>query len=332
MFQGIEFANPYVLLLLVIIPLIIGMKWLRRKKPNTLQIPSIKGFEQSKSIVPFLDWIFFLMKILAIALLIIAIARPRIPLVSNFSESQKGVDIFLVVDVSLSMLAQDVEPDRLTALKEVAQEFSLNRKTDRIGLLAYSGEALTKVPLTSDRNILITEIQKLRAQELEGGTAIGVGLATAINHFKNSKATSKIIILLTDGVNNDGFIDPIVAAKIAKSKGIKVYTIGLGTNGSAPFPVGTDAAGRVLFQNQKVEIDEQLLQEIAGLTHGKYFRATSKQSLSNVYNEIDRLEKSDINDTQYYNYDEKYRPFALLAFLLIAIEIVLKSFFFKSIK
>jgi len=332
MFNNIELAHPWFLLLLLVIPILIFLKTYKRKKTEAIAIPSIKGFQKDHSIIPNFIWILFALRMLAIALIIIALARPRIPISSNYSESQKGVDIFLAADVSLSMLAKDFEPDRITALKEVAEEFAKNRKTDRIGLLAYRGEALTKVPLTSDRDILINEIKKLDSNELEGGTGIGVGLATAINHFNKSKAVSKVIILMTDGVNNDGFVDPIVAAKIAKSKSIKVYTIGIGTNGMAEFPVGYDALGRITFAKQAVEIDENLLKEISILTHGKYFRATSKAALSDIYKEIDRMEKSDINETKYYNFEEKFRVFVLFGLLFIFIELILRATLFKSIK
>ena len=271
------------------------------------------------------------------SLCIIALARPRYVDVTTKVKSDEGVDILLTVDTSLSMLARDLKPDRLTALKDVAKDFALNRKTDRVGLVEYSGEALTRVPLTTDRDVLTQEIELLHSGGLEDGTAIGVGLATAVNHLKNSKAKSKVIILITDGVesvNPSGdlmYVSPRQAADIAAEKGIKVYTIGIGTNGMAPMPVGYDMLGDYMFDMRPVEIDEKLLSEIADKTGGLYFRATSNQSLKDIYQEIDKLEKSEINEVKYYNYTELFARFLLPAFILLVLEAILRRTIFKEL-
>lgn len=327
-----QFGHPWFLLLLLIIPFLIYIKYKKKTKAKAIALPNIKAFRSRANWKGYFYPLLFWMRLAVIALLIIALARPRLADISDSVKNQKGIDIILTVDISLSMLAQDLQPDRLTALKEVAVNFVKERPVDRMGLIAYSGEAMTLVPLTNDKDILIDQIKNLKTQTLEGGTAIGVGLATAINHLKNSKAKSKIIILMTDGVNNDGFIEPQVATEIAKHFGIKVYTIGIGTNGTAPFPAGINqATGEIKFEKQAVEIDEKLLQNIANQTGGEYFRATDNQKLKETYNKINSLEKSDINQLKYYNYTEKYRPYLLAAMIILLLELLLKTFVFRSI-
>lgn len=338
MMGNFEFQNPWLLLLLLIIPLIILFRMRKQQPLPAMKIPSLKPFSGSESYLSKLKPILFLFRILALGLFIIALARPQIVEISSTVKSDKGVDILMVVDTSLSMLAKDLQPDRLEALKEVAENFSLQRPTDRIGLVAYSGEAIAKVPLTTDHRVLVNEIRSLQTGELEDGTAIGVGLATAINHLKDSKAVSKVVILITDGVesidyaNDLMYISPEAAAQIAVDKGIKVYTIGVGTNGMAPFPTRRDFfTGELIFDMQPVEIDEQLLQHIASETDGEYFRATDNKSLEEIYSQIDDLEKTEINEVKYYNYTELFGKFLMFGLIFLLAELILRKTLFKEL-
>ena len=258
-------------------------------------------------------------------------ARPRTTNISSKTSSTQGIDIVLAIDVSASMLARDLQPNRLEALKEVAGEFIKGRPGDRIGLVEYAGESFTKSPITSDKTIVLSALADTEFNTvLENGTAIGMGLSTAVNRLKDSKAKSKVIILLTDGVNNAGFIDPKIASELAVEYKIKVYTIGLGSNGVALTPVGILPNGQFQYGNQKVEIDEKLLQEIANTTGGKYFRATNNEKLEEIYKEIDSLEKTDIEEFKFYNYADEYRPLLLIAGLLLLLEFLLRSTIFKG--
>lgn len=333
-----EFQNPWLLLFLLITPLIIFIRTRKRKQQPALKISSLEPFSGSESYLSRLKPVLFLLRIAALVLFIIALARPQIVEISSTVKSDKGIDILMVVDTSLSMLAKDLKPDRLEALKEVAEKFSLQRPTDRIGLVAYSGEAIAKVPLTTDHRVLINEIRQLKTGELEDGTAIGVGLATAINHLKDSKAASKIVILITDGVesidytNDLMYVSPQAAAQISVDKGIKVYTIGVGTNGLAPFPTRRDFfTGELIFDMQPVEIDEALLQLIASQTGGEYFRATDNRSLEEIYRQIDQLEKTEINEIKYYNYTELFGRFLTLGLILLFAELILRQTLFKEL-
>lgn len=333
-----EFQNPWYLALLLILPFFIYREIRRSKaKAPALKISTLKPFGATKSNLSRYKPLLFAMRMIAMALCIVAFARPRIVDVTTQIKADEGVDILVTVDTSLSMLTQDLKPDRLSALKEVAKEFSMQRPTDRIGLVEYSGEALTRVPLTTDREMLVAEIDRLQSGNLEDGTAIGVGLATAINHLKDSKAVSKVVILITDGVESINpsadlmYFSPRQAAEIAASKGIKVYTIGIGTNGQAPSPISYDLYGNFIFEMRPVEIDEVLLQDIADKTGGLYFRATNNETLKNIYNEIDRLEKSEINEIKYYNYTELFARFLLPALILLLAEIVLRRTIFKEL-
>ena len=324
-----EFQNPWILLLLLALPFFI-FREIRKtsQKKASLKLPSLKAFGGAKSSLATYKPILFLMRIIAMTLCIVALARPRYVDVTTKIKSDEGVDILLTVDTSLSMLARDLKPDRLTALKDVAKDFSLGRKTDRIGLVEYSGEALTRVPLTTDRDVLTQEIEMLHSGSLADGTAIGIGLATAVNHLKNSKAKSKVIILITDGVesiNPSGdlmYVSPRQAADIAKDKGIKVYTIGIGTRGKAPYPFQT--AFGVQYQNIDVDIDETSLKQIASLTGGEYYRATDNNSLTSIYEQIDQLEKTKFNVREYSKRQEEYRLFALIALMLMLLEFALR--------
>jgi len=329
--NNFEFTNPKILWLLCIVPLLALWYYYKRNKSNaTLQLPNAKVFFTSTSILPKLKPVLYVLRLTAISLLIIALARPRFVGVTKKTKTNRGIDIVMAIDVSASMLARDLKPNRLEALKKVAEKFIDNRPNDRIGIVIYAGESFTETPITSDKRIVINSIKRIKWGELDGGTAIGMGLGSAVNRLKDSKAKSKVIILLTDGVNNTGFVDPKTATELAKTLHIKVYTIGIGTNGMASFPVAKDASGRLIFRNAPVEIDENLLKYIAKETGGEYFRATSNSKLTSIYNKIDKLEKTKIKEFKYYNYNEKYRSLVLIAILLIVIEQLLRVTVFRS--
>lgn len=328
----ITFLNPEFFWLFLLIPL--AIVWLVLKKNQqsaTLKISSIKGFKSSQSFWTKMKPYLSVLRILALSSLIVAMARPRTVDISNKTKTTKGIDIVMAVDVSGSMLAKDLKPNRMEALKRVAADFVEERPNDRIGLVVYASEAYTKTPVTSDKAIVEEAIGSIKYDNvLQDGTGIGMGLATAVNRLKDSKAKSKVIILLTDGVNNAGFIEPETAADIAKQYGIKVYTIGIGTNGMAEFPYAIGPNGEFLFQMMKVEIDERLMKSIAQKTDGKYFRATSNDKLAEIYGEINKLETTEIEELKFYDYDEKYRPFVWLAGFLVLVEIGLRNTVYKS--
>ena len=332
MFQNFEFLHPQFLWLLVLVPILAVWYYMVDKKDSaTLTIASTKGFEMKPSILSRLNPLLKVLRLFALALLIIALARPRNVSVSKRTKTNKGIDIVMAIDVSASMLARDLKPNRLEALKKVANEFVNQRPNDRIGIVVYAGESFTQTPITSDKRIVRNTISEIKWGQLDGGTAIGMGLGSAVNRLKESKAKSKVIILLTDGVNNTGFVDPKTATELAVGLEIKVYTIGLGTNGTASFPYAKDPkSGKLLFRNSPVEIDEELLQYIAKETEGKYFRATDNLKLKAIYEEINKLEKTEIEEFKYYNYQERYRLLVLLAGLFILIEVLLKHTIFRS--
>mgnify|MGYP002630892172 FL=1 len=332
MFEGIYFANPDYLWLLLSVPLVICWHLFTRKRSQAaLKISSLNGFHLKSSFLARLQPFLFLFRISSLALIIFALARPQTTDVSTRTKTNKGIDIVMAIDVSSSMLAQDLKPNRLTALKRVASSFVDDRVSDRIGLVIYAGESYTKTPITSDRSIVKSALAAIRFEGLiEDGTAIGMGLATAVNRLKDSRAKSKVIILLTDGVNNSGFIDPKIASELAVEYQIKTYTIGLGSNGRARAPVGLLPNGKFQYGMTKVEIDEDLLKEIAEKTGGLYFRATDNKKLEEIYGEINKLEKTEIEEFKYYNYNEKFRPLVLLALVLILIEWFLKNTLFRS--
>ena len=326
--MNFEFYSPWFLLLFILfIPLFIldGGK----KKSRGIAVPSVKNMSPSRKISLVMTFL-KLSKYVILTALIIALARPRTYTVSQDRDESKGIDIMLSVDVSLSMLAKDLDPDRLEALKKIAVDFVNKRANDRIGLVAYSGEAYTKVPLTTDYQVVVDELNQLNPLELQPGTAIGEGLSVAVNHLKNSKAKSKIIILMTDGVNTIiNAMPPQIAAELAKNNGIKVYTIGIGNNGFAAFPTGTNIFGDIVFTEQKTEIDENTLMDISQLTGGKYFRATDNSSLQNIYEEINQLERSDVKTSKLYNYEEYFRIFLWVALGLLVLDALLRWVFFK---
>ncbi len=332
MFDNIEFANPLFLwILLSLVFPIAGYIFYHKKQQAILSISSIKGFTKSTHIFTRLRPLLFLLRIAALALLILAIARPQTLDVSVQKKTNKGIDILMSIDVSSSMLAEDLKPNRLEALKRVASDFINSRVSDRIGLVVYAGESYTKTPLTADKTIVKNALREIKNNNLiQDGTAIGMGLATAVNRLKDSKAKSKIIILLTDGKNNSGVIDPNIASELAIEYGIKVYTIGVGSNGNARAPVGIYPNGKFQFGMVKVEIDEKLLKNIAEKTGGLYFRATNNKKLRDVYKEIDKLEKTEIEEIKYYNYKEKFRLFVVLGLILLVLEWILKNTLFKS--
>ena len=332
MFDNFTFESPQFFWLLLLLPIAAAWYfWKRNRQQAELRISSIRGFKGKSSILPVLRHGLFVLRLIALALLITAMARPRTTDVSTRTSSTQGIDIVLAIDVSASMLARDLQPNRLEALKQVAAEFIKGRPSDRIGLVEYAGESFTKTPVTSDKAIVLASLNEIEYNTIiEGGTAIGMGLATSVNRLKDSKAISKVIILLTDGVNNSGFIDPKIASELAVEYGIKVYTIGVGSSGMALSPIGILANGQFQYGMAQVEIDEKLLGEIAQATGGKYFRATDNEKLEEIYEEIDSLEKTEIEEFKYTNYEEKFRPFLLLAGLLLILELFLRFTVFRS--
>lgn len=332
MLEGIQFLNKELFWLLLLLPFAIVWYILKHKKQTAeLKISSLKGFKTTNSWLPKVKHLLFALRVLALILLITSIARPQTVDVSTKTKTTRGIDIVMAIDVSASMLAKDLSPNRLEALKKVAANFIKGRPNDRIGLVEYAGESFTKTPITSDKSIVLRSLKDIKYNTvIEGGTAIGMGLATAVNRLKDSKAKSKVIILLTDGVNNSGFIDPKIASELALEYDIKTYTIGLGTNGMALSPIAILPNGNFQYGRVQVEIDETLLKEIAEVTGGKYFRATNNEKLKEIYNEINKLEKTKIEEFKFYNYEEKYRSLVLLAGLLLLIELLLRFTFFRS--
>ncbi|MFD2725731.1 vWA domain-containing protein [Hyunsoonleella rubra] len=333
MLEGIQFLNKELFWLLLLLPIAIAWYVFKHKKQTAeLKISSLKGFKITNSWLPKLKHSLFVFRLLALTLLIMAIARPQSVDVSTKTKTTRGIDIVMAIDVSASMLAKDLKPNRLEALKEVAAEFIMGRPNDRIGLVEYAGESYTKTPITSDKSIVLRSLSDIKYNTIiEGGTAIGMGLATAVNRIKDSKAKSKVIILLTDGVNNTGFIDPRTASELAVEYGIKTYTIGLGSNGMALSPIAIDSrTGRLQYGRVQVEIDEDLLKEIAEATGGKYFRATNNKKLEEIYSEINKLEKTEIEEFKFYNYDEKFRPLVWLAGIFLLLELLLRFTIFRS--
>ena len=326
-FNNITFTQPWFFSLFVLIPVLIVWYVSKSNKQQgaiLISDASAKGLSSWKTALRHLP---FLFRLLAISSIILAMARPQ-----NVYEEQnaegEGVDIILCIDVSGSMTAQDFTPNRLEAAKNVAMEFVNQRLTDRIGIVIFSGESFTQCPLTTDHEVLISQIKNIRNGLLEDGTAIGSGLGTSVDRLRTSKSKSKVIILLTDGENNGGLIDPKTAKEIAKAFAIKVYTIGVGTDGYAPQPVQTPMG--IVMQNGKVSIDEKLLKEIAGETGGKYFRAKNNEGLTDIYAEINNLEKSKVEISKQTHYIEKFFPLLLLALGLIFLEVLLKSLLFRK--
>lgn len=326
-----HFASPHYLWLLTLLaPMIAYYVWRTMQGGAAIQISTVEGVARApKSVRYYLRHLPFALRAAAFGLLVVALARPQ-QIEQNVRTSSEGIDIMLAIDVSGSMLARDFKPDRITAAKEVAGSFIADRYGDRIGLVAFAGEAFTQSPLTTDQSTLQTLLARIRSGLIEDGTAIGNGLATAINRLRESDAKSKVIILLTDGVNNQGQIAPMTAAEIAKAQGIRVYTIGVGTEGMAPYPA-IDMFGNLTFVNQKVEIDEKVLKAISDMTGGRYFRATDKEKLKAVYDEINQLEKSKIEVMKHISYHELFLTWALAALGLLFAEFLLSNLVLKRI-
>ena len=330
--KDVSFLNPEFFWLFLLLPAaVLWQIWKRKQQSVTLKISSVKGFKTQKSLLAKLKPFLFVLRLLALSSLIIAMARPRKVDISSQTKSTKGIDIVMAIDVSGSMLAKDLKPNRMEALKSVAKNFVEGRPNDRIGIVVYASEAYTKTPVTSDKAIIQQAIQSIKYDNvLQDGTGIGMGLTTAVNRLKDSKAKSKVVILMTDGVNNAGFIEPETASQIAKEYGIKVYTIGIGTNGNAMFPYAYAPNGGFLFRMMPVEIDVNLLQTIARNTGGKYFRASSNSKLESIYAEINKLETTEIQELKFYDYDEKYRSFVWIAGILVLIEFGLRNTIYRS--
>jgi len=328
--EQITFAHPDLLYGLIAVPLaIIWYVFRHNKQQAFLQFSDTSLFSgYNKSWKVYFRHSLFALRWLAISLLIVSLARPQTSS-SKQNMTIEGIDIVISLDVSGSMLARDLKPDRLEASKEVASEFIQNRPNDRIGLVIFSGETFTQVPLTTDHSVLRNMFKDIKSGMIEDGTAIGDGLATAVSRLRDSKAISKVVILLTDGVNNAGSVDPMTAAEIAKVFGIRVYTIGVGSYGTAPYPVQTPFG--IQLRDMEVEIDEALLQNIADQTDGKYFRATSNQKLEDVYKEIDQLERSKIDVTEFKRKHEEFFPLAILALGLLLLEFLLRQTLLRSV-
>jgi len=328
----LQFAHPgYLYLLLLILPAIGWYLYRHNRMQGALQIPGVEPFKHIRQGPRvYLRHVPFVLRIVVTSLLITVLARPQS---TNRWENEtvEGIDIMLTMDISGSMMAADFTPNRIEASKDVASEFIAGRPNDRIGLVLFGGESFTQCPLTTDHTVLINLMQEVNVGLIENQmTAIGLGLANAVKRLKDSDAKSRVIILLTDGDNNTGSIDPLTAAEIARTFGIRVYTIGVGTRGMAPFPVH-DFFGNVIYQQREVEINEDMLREIASMTNGEYFRATGNQKLVEIYNQIDKLEKSKINVRQYSRKYEEYRMFAIAALVLIMLEIVLRNTILRTI-
>ena len=325
------FANPtYLYLLLLLIPLIGWYIYKLHKSQASLQVSSSEAFQLpgTNSGKVYLRHLPFALRMMAIALLIVVLARPQ-STDSWQNSSTEGIDIVMAMDISTSMLAEDLKPNRLEAAKDVAASFINGRQTDNIGLAVFSGESFTQCPLTTDHGVLLNLFKDVKPGIIQDGTAIGLGLANAVSRIKDSQAKSKVIILLTDGVNNSGEIAPVTAAEIAKTFGIRVYTIGVGTEGEAPYPIPT--AFGVQYQNIPVEIDEQVLKQIASTTGGQYFRATDNSSLKEIYSEIDKMEKTKISVQEFSKKEEEYKNWAILVFVLLLVEVLLRNTVLRNI-
>ena len=327
-----QFASPYFLWLLAVIPLmVVYYVWRTRQGGASIQVSTIDGVaEAPRTVRYYLRHLPFALRCAAVALLIVALARPQ-SVDEGSTSNTEGIDIVLAIDISTSMLAQDLQPDRIQAAKQVAGNFITDRPGDRIGLVAFAAEAFTQSPLTTDQSTLQTLLAQIRSGLIDdSGTAIGNGLATAINRLRESDAKSKVVILLTDGVNNRGEITPITAAEIAKAQNIRVYTIGVGTEGMAPYPA-VDMFGNITFVKQKVEIDEKTLTAMAEMTGGRYFRATDNAKLKAIYDEINQLEKSKVEVTEHLSYHEQFLAWVLAALGLLLAEFLLANLVLKRI-
>lgn len=332
MWGAYQYHHPqFFWLLLLLVPLAGWYIWHYHRQWPELRHPAA-GFLAAKGS----NWlarlrpVLHLLRLLSLALLIVALARPRTSEVATQTKSGRGIDIALAIDVSASMLARDLKPNRLEATKKVASEFIKGRPSDRMSLVIFAGESYTQTPLTSDHRIMLNGLESLRHGRIEDGTAIGMGLATAVNRLKDSKAKSKVVILMTDGENNAGEIDPLTAAQLAEQFNLRTYTIGVGTKGTAPTPAAYDMRGNIIYRNLPVNIDEELLQQIANQTGGRYFRATDNDKLEEIYAEIDQLETTKLEELRFNTYQEKYAVFVLAALGLFLLENLLRYTLYRS--
>jgi len=328
--NDITWAQPQWLWLSLALPIAaVWMWWSRNKTKAPLLISGHQGLPVSRW-VSGVSVALNVLRILALGGMILALARPQIVSTQTKTKTTRGIDIVMSIDVSSSMLAKDLKPNRLTALKKIAATFIESRPNDRIGLVVYAGESYTKTPITSDKGLVLRALDEIQYGGLNDGTAIGMGLATSVNRLKESKAQSKVVILLTDGVNNSGFIEPLTAAELAVEYGIKTYTIGVGTNGNAQFPVAINPDGSFQYAMQQVEIDETLMKRIAEKTGGQYFRAQDNQELEAIYNEINQLEKTEIEEFKFTTTQELYRPLVLFALFIGVLYWLLQHTWLKS--
>lgn len=317
-----EFLNPEILYVGLVLPLLVVYYVLWSRRGATLTVSTLQGMKQPRTLRYMLRHVPFVLRVVALGLIIVALARP-VNVRSGSETTTEGIDIVLAMDISGSMLARDFQPDRLTAAKKLASEFVAERHGDRLSVVAFAGEAFTQCPLTSDQATVETMLARLRSGVIDDGTAIGNGLATAINRLRESGAKSKVVVLLTDGVNNRGQISPTMAADIACDMGVKVYTIGVGRKGKAPYPA-VDIFGNQTTVMADVEIDEALLRQIASTTGGEYFRAENNEALSAIYSQINEMEKSQVQVTSYISYDELFMGYLLLALVALTLEFVLR--------
>lgn len=326
-----EFQHPWFLLLLLALPFMWWWKYKRAETQTTeMRFPHVSAIEDLVSIKTLLFKYLPLLRYLGLAFLIIALARPRLVLKEEEVKAE-GIDIMMIMDLSSSMLARDFQPDRLTVSKEMGKRFIDKRTYDRVGLVVFAGESFTQSPLTTDHRIVKEFMGSLESGIMEDGTAIGMGLASAVNRLKESESKSKVVILLTDGVNNAGYIKPMTAAEIAKELDVKVYTIGVGSMGNAVSPISRRSDGRYVFGVARVEIDEELLTEISKLTGGRYFRATDEAGLERIYEEIDRLEKTEIDVSVFKRYSEEFRRMLLIGLILLGLELLLKNTILRTL-
>lgn len=330
MLEGITFKNPeFFYLLLVIVPMTAWYVFRQNKNTASIQVSNAAAvFKAPKTIRHYLRHLVFLLQVLAFAAFTVVLARPQST--SDWENvTTEGIDMVISLDISTSMLARDFSPDRLEAAKNVASEFIAGREYDRMGLVVFAGEAFTQCPLTTDRAVLLNLFKDIETGMIEDGTAIGNGLATAVARLKDSDAVSRVIILLSDGENNSGEVAPLTAAEIAKTFGIRVYTIGVGSSGTAPYPVQTPYGTQL--RDMEVKIDEEMMQEISNITDGRYFRATDNNKLAEIYEEIDQLEKSKIEVREFSRKSEEFLPFALAGILSIILSLILRTTIFRSI-
>lgn len=329
--SNLTFAHPWFLLGLVLVPLMVAWYiWRYRKQEAALQHSNLSLFDGiGQSLRVRLRWLPYALRCLAVGAMVVALARPQSQL-SRQEMTVEGIDVVLAMDISGSMLAEDFKPNRLEAAKKVAADFIEGRKNDRMGLVVFAGEAFTQVPLTIDHQVLLKQLGAVKSGLVRDGTALGDGLATAINRIKDSQAESKVIILLTDGVNNQGSVDPLSAAEIAALYNIRLYTIGVGARGKAPFPF-RDQFGRVHYQNIDVEIDEDLMKQMASATgDGQYFRATNRKALQEIFDQIDEMETSKIDVTQYAQTRDEHQPWLWLAFIALMLEALMRYVWMKK--